>query len=173
MQLVKKYGIYVGLTVSLLLNVLLIATRPNLSKVVGAADKANFEQFARTVTSQFLDSSYISYGANTLALMSGELAPSLRDKLQADGTLPRSKEEIAATERELSAKREVTAVRIDSVDLGEPDSNSFVPADVKGTVAVHSADESGPSEQNFHFKLLIGTSAQTNAPLLVRMEELK
>src|SRR5208283_1293625 len=88
MQLIRKYGIYVGLSVSLLLNLLLIATRPNPKNMV--TDKPNYEHFARTVTSQFLDSSYISYGPNTLALLSGELAPSLMQKLQADGTLPKT-----------------------------------------------------------------------------------
>ncbi|MBI4533985.1 MAG: hypothetical protein HY711_08550, partial [Candidatus Melainabacteria bacterium] len=53
-HLIRMYGVHVALALSLIVNVFLVVTRPNLSKMVTKEQKANFDQFVRTVTNQIL-----------------------------------------------------------------------------------------------------------------------
>jgi len=169
-HLVRQYGVHVGLVVSVLLNVILIATRPNPHPVSGAL-KANFEQFARQVTNQLLDSSYITYEKSTSALFSGELAPSVVTQLIKAELLPKSAEDVKAQVRSLTDQRQVSAVRIDSLNQGEPNPQGLIPIEVSGVVVIHSAQESGPSgPQPFKFKFLMGQNAKTQQPIVAAFQ---
>jgi hypothetical protein len=53
-------------------------------------------------------------------------------------------------------------VRVDEVNVGEPDANrqGLIPIDVKGVVAIHSSDEQGTADpQPFRFKYWVGNKA--------------
>src|SRR5271168_362628 len=99
-EMLQQYGIHMGLVLSLLLNVFLVATRPNPNKAVSAEIKADFDTFARKVTQHILDTSYINYASATNALIdsaSGELAPSVVASLRQKGQLPATREEFQAS----------------------------------------------------------------------------
>lgn len=74
-QLVRQYGVHVLLVFSVLLNALLIVTRPGPGKALTKDQKVNYESFARTVTAHLLDTNYITYKDSTMALIDKELAP--------------------------------------------------------------------------------------------------
>lgn len=163
--LMRMYGVHVALGVSLLLNVGLFFTRPDPKKLVGQQIKTDFDHFARTVTSHLLDSSYITVEQNTTALMSGELAPSVIQQLKQVGLLPQSLEEMKAQSRTAAEERRVTAVKIDSVNIGEPNPNGLVPVEVSGSVAIHSASGS-EDPKPYRFKYLLGTHKETQKPIV-------
>src|SRR5574341_923810 len=100
-DLLRMYGVHIALAVSVLCNVVLFFTRPDPKKMVGQQIKADFDKFARQVTTQLLDSSYITFEQSTMGLFSGELAPSVQQQLFKEGILPKSQEEVKATARTL------------------------------------------------------------------------
>ena len=78
-------------------------------------------------------------------------------------------DELNATVKTLTDERQVSAVRIDEVHTGDPEGKSgYVPAEVKGVVAIHSAEESGPTGPvPFRFRFLLGLRAGKNGqPML-------
>ncbi len=164
-HLVRQYGVHAALGASVLINVLLIVSRPNPHAGVIGAAKKNFEVFARQVTTHLLDSSYITYDQSTAALLGGggvvgELAPSVVQQLKQIELLPKSAEEVEATRRQLGEERRVSAVRIDSVTPGEMDKNGMIPVEVKGIAAYHSA--SGSEDPHpFRFQYLMGLTGKT------------
>lgn len=156
----RTYGVHVVLLVSLFINLVMFVTRPSFSRGVNPALKRSFEELARDVTNQLLDSSYISYEKNTTLLVSArELAPGVITAMQKSGYLPKNKEELLANVRSLTSEKMVISVRIDQVVQGEPDpqQGNCVPIDIGGVVAKHSA--SGADEQKFHLKFLMGLQA--------------
>lgn len=158
-QMVRQYGVHVGLVVSVLVNLLLIATRPQVPKVSAEA-KQGIEQFARTVTQQLLDTSYISFKTSTMALLEGELDPHVVNNLRAQEMIAKTQDELNATAKELTDHRQVSACKIDEVIMGELNNKGLQPVEVKGVVAIHSAEETGPSGPvPFDFKFLIGAKA--------------
>ncbi|HEY9868118.1 MAG TPA: hypothetical protein V6D08_02835 [Candidatus Obscuribacterales bacterium] len=173
-QVARQYGVHAVCAVSILLNVLLIATRPNPKKEVGAEMKTNLEQFARNVTQHILDSSFISYEQSTLALLGnnmtpGELAPQVVKQMKANEQLPKTIEDLKATARTLEAQRQVSAIRIDGVVLGEPDERGLVPIQVAGQAAIHSADESvSGTPMPFRFVYKVGMWGPPNQPEVPR-----
>ncbi len=171
-QMVAQYGVHVALIISLLANVLLYFTRPN-TKGMSAETKVDFDNFARRVTTHLLDTSYISYAQSTAALITGpELAPNVVQALRQSEMLFKTDEEFQATERMLKQQRQLAAVRIDSVQLGEPTQGGLVPVTVAGVVAIHSAEESGPSGPvPFQFQYLIGQHKETMKPIVAQFAD--
>ena len=156
-QLVRQYGVHVGLIASLVFNLFLIITRPSNNRALSKDVKANYEGFARTVTTHLLDSSYISYRVSTLALLNSELAPNVVTALTKAGMMVGSPEELAATERPLVDSGQLSAIRIDDVNMEDPTANGLIPVSVRGVVAIHSAEEKGPTKPvSFWFKYLLG-----------------
>src|SRR4029453_3459893 len=166
-HLVRQYGVDVALIVSVLVNVLLVVTRPNPHAGVIGQAKKNFDVFARQVTAHLLDSSYLTYDQSTLALLGGgpgapgELAPSVVQQLKQSELLPKAAEEMQATKRQLDEERRISAVRIDSVTPGEPTPQGLFPVEVKGVAAFPSASGS-EDPPPFRFQYIMGmTKAAT------------
>ncbi|HEY9719811.1 MAG TPA: hypothetical protein V6C69_20190 [Trichormus sp.] len=158
-QIARQYGVHAALGVSLLFNLILYTTRPAIPKV-SPEIKQSFEQFSKQVTEHLLDTSYISYSDSTLALMQDELAPAVVKQLQASEMLAKSNDDLRATAKTLAEERQVSAVKIKSVDASELTPSGMLPVEVKGLVAIHSAQESGPTGPvPFDFKFLIGGKA--------------
>jgi len=155
-QIARQYGVHAALGVSLLFNLILFTTRPAIPKV-SAELKVSFEQFAKQVTEHLLDTSYISYSDSTLALMRDELAPAVVKQLQASEMLAKSDDDLRATAKTLAEERQVSAVKIKSIDPSELTPTGMLPVEVKGLVVIHSAQEAGPTGPvPFDFKFLIG-----------------
>ncbi len=169
-QVVKTYGVHACLAVSLLVNGFLLITRPNPQKQVSAELKTNLDVFARNVTQHILDTSFISYENSTRSLLPnggvpGELAPPVVALLRQREQLPKTMEDLKATARTLESQRQVSAVRIDSVNQGEPDDKGIVPLDVSGMVAIHSADESvSGNPVAFRFVYRVGMAGNPQNP---------
>ncbi len=169
--LMRKYGVHALLGASLLLNVFLIVTRPQSRGAMTGEMQVSFEQFARQVTSHLLDTSYITFPDSVQALQ-GELDPSVLRRLQAEQKLPPSDIEMRATVRQFVDTRRLSAIRIDSVELGDPNEKGLVPAQVTGVVAVLSAAETGPSDPvPFRFLYLLGVHPDTGNPMVATLSE--
>lgn len=153
-EIVEKFWIHAALIVSVCLNIMLIASRPNLKTMVPKDLQANYEQFARTVTAHLLDSSYISYKDSTNALLTGELAPPVIKWMRDHELLARNQGEADATAKTLYDQRQVSAIRIDNVIQLEPDrAGAPIPVEVRGCVVIHSAQDNGPTDPvPFHLR---------------------
>jgi hypothetical protein len=173
-ELLQQYGIHLALALSLIFNVLLIATRPSPYKGVSAEVKSDFDSFARKVTEHILDTSYINYQDATNSLINsvtGELAPPVVQGLRSKGYLPTSKEEFQASLKSYTDSKRVCAIHIKEVLQGDKDAQGLIPVDVSGVVAVHSAEESYPGPVPFHFRYRIGFRPNTTQPLVGAFEE--
>lgn len=172
-DVLKRYGVHIALVLSLSVNVFMMATRPSKSQMAPQVKK-DFEQFARTVTNHLLDTSYISFDNSTAALTDGgELSTGVVALLRQQGMLAKSVEEQKATLADLKKARQVSAVRIDEVNVSDLDSQSLMPIEVKGVVAIHSAEDSGPSGAvPFRFVYLIGVNQKTSMPVVARFQDL-
>ena len=177
-DVLKKYGIHIALVISLLFNFLLFVSRPNLKKKVTIDVAAQLENFARGVATHILDTSYISYGPSTAALMSpdrGELDAPVVNLLRSQQLLPNSPAELKANIQTYTDQKRVVAVHIDKVSTGDAvtvNGASLIPIDVWSTTAVHSADEAG-SPNHWHFQFLIGyRGGNTQAPLVADFKDL-
>lgn len=160
---VRQYGVHAALAVSVLMNILLLLTRPNPSAAIVKQEQKRFAEFARQVTQHLLDGSYISYEQSTLALLPtpqgpGELAPNVVAQLKQQELIPRSADEAKAILRDLTDTKRVSALRIDSVTPGEPTPQGLIPVQVKGVAAAHSA--SGSEEHAFTLNFLMGLTGQ-------------
>lgn len=175
LDIVKKYGAHIALVFSLLFNFLLVATRPNLKKILNVDVKQQMDQFARRVTTHILDTSYISYGSSTDALLdrdTGELFSNISAAMMQQGLLPKDSAELKANIQTYFEQKRVVAVRIDKVDIGEPDAHGQIPIDVTGVVAVHSADDAGPPSP-FHFRFIVGyRNGNTQLPVVAGFREI-
>lgn len=155
-QMFKQYGVHVGLAFSVLVNLILITTRPATPKV-SPEIKMSFEEFAKTVTRHLLDTSYITYSDSTVSLLNGELAPPVIEGLKRDDILPKNEQDLLARAKDLSTKRQVSAVKIEKVMPGELDPRGLLPVEVKGVFIIQSTEESGPpGPVPFDFKYTIG-----------------
>ncbi len=168
-MLMRMYGVHVALGICVIVIVLQFITRPDPKKLVNTQVKTDFDHFARAVTTHLLDSSYISVEQNTTALVSGELAPSVVQQLKQAGIVPNSMDEMKAQARTAADERRVCSVRIDSVNLGDPNQQGLVPVDVAGLVAIHSASGSEDPKQ-FRFKYLVGQNSQTQKPIVAQFQ---
>jgi hypothetical protein len=177
LDILKKYWLHIVLIVSVLFNFLLMVTRPNPKKTIPVDVKQQMDQFARQVTNHILDTSYISYQAATNALLdkdTGELDKPVVIYMRQQQILPNSEEELKAEIQTYTEKKRVVAIRIDNVDIGEPrpisDSQSLIPIDVSGVIAVHSADEAD-QPRSFHFKYLMGVR-KSGVPIVATFQDL-
>lgn len=156
-DMAMKNWVYGALVVSVLANMLGIAMRPSGGKGMTVELKANYDQFARQVTSHLLDTSYITYKASTIALGGqslhggGELENRVLEGMKLSGLMAKSQEEVEALSKGLYDSRTVSAVRIDGVDIGTPPPNKPIPVDVSGVVVIHSSQETNPNPVPFQF----------------------
>jgi len=130
--------------------------------------KQDVEKFARTVTTNLLDTSYITCQTNMINLKD-ELAPSVAMNLAQSGVLPRSEQDLRALVMDMTERKQICAVRIDSVKTGDPDANSCIPVRVSGVCAIHSAAETG--ERNFVFQYLLGSKKGTNDLVVAQWQD--
>jgi hypothetical protein len=166
----KLYWVPIALAVSLFLNLILIATRPNPAKQVSKDTKEQFDQFAAGVTRHLLDSSYISYPQSMTTLLAGELDPRTIAKLRSSGVIATTQDEYQATLQTLERDKQVSSVRIDSINQSDPNDQGLVPIDVTGVAATHAADAAeGPTPFRFHF--LIGLNKNTQKPIVAAFSE--
>ncbi len=122
--------------------------------------KQDIDKFVRTVTTNLLDTSYITCQDNMINLKQ-ELAPSVAQNLQAAGVLPKNDQDLRALVMDMSERKQICAVRIDQVKTGEPDASGCIPVRVTGVCAIHSAAETG--ERNFVFQYLLGSKKDGGA----------
>ncbi len=163
-QIVRQYGVHAALIVSVLFN-LFAMTKMNPSKAVTTEQKNSFDKFARLVTAQLFDANYLTYEDSMLALMGSELGPSVKAQQVQTGILPKTAEEMKAIGREMRDKKSVSCVRIDSLDLGQQDSQGLVPIDVKMQVITHTAEGvNGPLP--FKLKFLMGQRKDNQEPIV-------
>ena len=173
-MLFKQYGLHVFLAISLVINVLLFATRPK-KQLMDQQQHADFKVFAKDVTTHLLDTSYITYLDSTQKLHS-ELGPSVVQKLKQSGLLPKSDSEYKAINLELQKSRQVCTLRFDSISVGDPDpnKNNLVPVKVSGVIAIHSSKETSPSQpQPFNLQYWMGLSTKTQKPIVADFRELQ
>jgi hypothetical protein len=163
-QLIKLYGIHVLLGVSVLTNAFLWLSRPSKPTMPNEV-KQDVEKFARIVTNNLLDTSYITCQTNMINLKD-ELAPSVAQNLQQAGVLPRSDQDLRALVMDMTERKQICAVRIDSVKTGDPDANGCIPVRVNGVCAIHSAAETG--ERNFTFQYLLGSKKDGGALIVAQ-----
>ncbi len=150
---------YFALALSVFINLILIVSRPSNSKGMSGELKLNYDKFARDVTIHLLDTSYISYKNSTFLLGGqslsggGELERRVLESMKQSGLIAKNSEEMEATGKTLLDSRQVSAVRIDQVDVQPPPApNKPIPVEVSGVVAIHSAQDSAPTNPvPFHF----------------------
>ena len=167
-QLLRTYGVHILLAVSVLGNAFLWLSRPAKS-TMPAEVKQDIEKFSRTVTNNLLDTSYITCRENMQNLRD-ELAPSVQQTLAGAGVLPRSEQDLNALVMDMTERKQICAVRIDSVKTGEADANGCVPVRVTGVCAIHSAAETG--ERNFAFQYLLGSKKDGGALVVANWADL-
>jgi hypothetical protein len=163
-QLVKLYGLHILLGLSLVVNAFLWLSRPSKPSMPNEV-KQDVEKFARTVTTNLLDTSYITCQSNMINLKD-ELAPSVAQNLQSAGVLPKNEQDLRALVMDMSERKQICAVRIDQVKTGEPDANGCIPVRVSGVCAIHSAAETG--ERNFIFQYLLGSKKDGGALIVAQ-----
>jgi len=151
-ELFTRYWVHIALMVSLFFNFVLFVSRPDPNKGLPKEVKANYEQFARLVTTHMLDTSYITYKQSTAFLLSGELNKNVIDWMKKNELLAKGPDEVEQMAKTLYDQRQVSSVRIDNVQVNEPGKNQPVSVDVTGVVAIHSAQDGGPTNPvPFHF----------------------
>lgn len=169
-QMLKRYWVVIALGISLFMNMILIATRPNPSKQVDKGTKEQLDEFAAQVTRHLLDSSYISYPQSMNLLLGGELDPTTIARLRSAGVIASTQDEYQATLQTLQRDKQVSSIRIDNVDQGEPNTQGLVPIDVNGAAATHATDSAeGPTP--FHFHFLVGMNKNTQKPIVATFSE--
>jgi hypothetical protein len=168
-QMMRQYGVHILLAISLVGNFMLFVTRPK-KETVSKEMKNDFGNFAKSVTTHLLDTSYINYIESTARLQS-ELSDSVKQRLRADGILPATEQDLRANHMEFSKSRRVCAMQFKQVDVRDPNQNGMIPVEVQGVVAVHSADES--AQQPFHLAFMIGLrKGEPPTPVVVGMQDL-
>ena len=166
-QLIKLYGIHILLGVSLIVNGFLWLSRPSKPAMPNEV-KQDVEKFSRLVTTNLLDTSYITCQSNMINLKD-ELAPSVASNLAQAGVLPRSEQDLRALVMDMTERKQICAVRIDAVKVGDPDANGCIPVRVSGVCAIHSAAETG--ERNFVFQYLLGSKKDGGALVVAQWQD--
>lgn len=174
-ELLQRHGVHIALAISLVINLVFFGARLGQHPTTNSQQKADFDAFIRKVTEHILDTSYISYEASTAALIDkdkGELTQGVVASLRNENQLPHDFAELKANEKVYTEQRRVTAIRIDEVTQSEPDGQGMIGIDVKGVIAVHSAEESDPGPVHFHFKYKVGVRGGTEIPVVVDFKDL-
>lgn len=168
-QFLQYYAVHIALALSLSVNFFQMVTRPKQDKLPQQMQQS-FVIFAKQVTSHLLDTTYLTFLDSTAAL-DGELSPSVKKYLKERGLLTQGAE-LSAMAIQLKRSRQVCAIRFDRVQMSDPNQQGMIPCTVAGKIAIHSSDESGPQEQDFCFRYLIGISKATQQPIIAGFEEL-
>lgn len=166
-QVIKTYGVHILLVVSICMNGILWATRPQ--KTMPTEVKQDIETFVRRVTNHLLDTSYLCCEQNMTALR-GELDPPLARNLTQQGILPKDAQDMHALVMDMTERKQICSVRIDKIQVGEPDQRGLIPVNVAGVCAIHSAAET--AERGFAFRYTIGQHPETKAYLIAEYQDL-
>lgn len=164
-QLIRAYGVHLLLGASIIANGFLLATRPKAN--LSSETKQSIDVFARSVTQHLLDSSYINCEGNISALRK-ELAPNVLTLLVQGKELPANDTELMALIKDMTERKQVCSVRIDSIKTGDPNANGLIPVEVQGTCDIHSSSDT--SEQPFRFQYLVGQHRETQAYLIAQFQ---
>lgn len=159
-QIARKYGIHAALIVSVIFNLVLF-TKVNSARAVTGAQKSDSEKFAKQVTAHLYDASYLTF-ADSMSALTSELAPNALKKLTADGTVPRSMDELKTVQRELQDKKSVSCLKMDDVNVAAPDGNGMLPIDMKVNIIVH--DSEGVRPTGMKMRYLIGMARTKDSP---------
>ena len=126
--------------------------------------KLQFEQFVRQATNNLLDSSYLTFD-DSIAALQGQCSSAALQQMRNTEFVPRTAEDIKAVSRQLRDKKMVSVIRIESINLMQPDAQGLVPVEVKGQVVGHSAEGlEGP--RSFCLRFLIGQRQGTQEPAI-------
>lgn len=167
-QLLKSYGIHILLAVSVIVNGVLWLSLPKTNKMSGET-KQNIDVFVRQVTTHLLDSSYITCQQNVLELRK-ELSPQVLNMLVQSKILPGNDSELMGLVKDMTERKQICSVRIDSLKTGDPTAAGLIPVQVQGVCAIHSATDTG--ERGFVFQYLIGQHVDTKAFLIAECRDL-
>lgn len=167
-QLLKQYGVHLLLAASIVGNLVLWASMPKGTKM-SAETKQNIDVFVKQVTTHLLDSSYITCQQNVLELRK-ELSPSVLNMMMQNKILPGNDSELMGLVRDMTERKQICAIRIDSQKVGEATANGMIPVQVSGVCAIHSATDT--SERPFTFQYLIGQHVDTKAFLIAECRDL-
>jgi dihydroorotate dehydrogenase len=168
-DIMKQYGIHAALAISLLFNVFALI-KIGSGRPITKEQNLQFDQFARKVTQNLLDATYITYEESIAHLLT-QVQQSEIQKLRANEILPRTADEAKAQLRQLRDIKMVTAVRIESVNVSSPNSQGLIPVEVKGQFVKHSAEGlDGP--RDFCFRYLIGQKGTTQELGVASIQEI-
>jgi hypothetical protein len=167
-ELLTRYWVALALMASLFFNFVLVVSRPDPNKGLPKEVKANYELFGRLVTTHMLDTSYITYKQSTAFLLSGELNKNVIDWMKKNDLLAKGPDEVEQMAKTLYDQRQVSSVRIDTVQVNEPGKNQPVSVDVTGVVAIHSAQDGGPTNPvPFHFLFYMDLRHRADGTLIL------
>ena len=164
----RKYGVWAVCAVSVLINIIVIADKIQHAKVVTSEQKANVADFARQVSLHFFDATYLTI-ADSIRALSQELSADAYNRFVRGGDIPATPELIKAVAFEMTEAKSLSAIRYDSIDVGEEmNSQGYVPVSLRLTVAQYGAEGfSGP--KYFSCRYLMGRirDPQTNESRLI------
>ena len=181
-QVAKTYGVHAVCIVSVLANLIMLSKVAPSNKLTDV-QRINYDTFARNVTRHIIDGCFLTYETSMYQLefagdqgKSGttcELGPSVTAKLQQDGVIPKSVDEMKAMSRQLKSQFSITQIAIDSVKIDEPSQSSqgLVPIDVTARVVKSSSE--GPMQPTpVHFRYLVGARKDNQLPIVARFDDL-
>ncbi len=123
--------------------------------------------FASAVTRHLFDGNYKSYEASQKAL-SLEIAPGVLAQLKARGICAKSAADIKARARDLSRRKQTTAVEIGSAVQSDTDSHGFIPVEVQGTVTTQTGK--GKTTSHFDTVYLLGMNVKTKKMVVASIQ---
>lgn len=178
-QVAKTYGVHAVCIVSVLANLIMLSKIAPSGKLTDA-QKINYDTFARNVTRHIVDGCFLTYETSMYQLefageqgkpaSTCELGPSVTQKLQVDGVIPKSVEEMKAMSRQLKQQFSITQLAFDDVKIEEAQ-NGLVPIDVTGRVVKNSSE--GPMQPTpIHFRYLVGARRDNQLPIVAKFDDL-
>lgn len=169
-DIARQYGVHAALIVSLLFNVVGMATKANANKVSNSV-KVDYDRFCRQVTQHIFDANYLT-AAQSLTELQNECHPQVLAQLRQGGALPTSNEELKAIVRQMDESKSVSCVKFDSVTVGEEDRNHYLPVRVAGVVVVHDAAGVRPHQFNLQYVVAQAITKNVAKPIVLSFKEL-
>jgi hypothetical protein len=172
---VKRYGVYAVLIVSLLANIGLY-TRVSTAQGMSSVQKTDYDRFARQVTQHLFDATYLTVEDSMLAL-NNELGPVAQQKLRQSEIIPKSDEDMHAISRQLADTKSVSSVKFDNCTVGDPltqgNYKGMLPVDLKVEVLVHDTDGVRPTNLKLRYYMGMATNPKTkeSRPIVVDLEQ--
>lgn len=178
-QVAKTYGVHAVCIVSVLANLIMLSKVAPSNKL-NDAQRINYDTFARNVTRHIVDGCFLTYETSMYQLefageqgkpaSTCELGPSVTQRLQADGVIPKSVDEMKAMSRQLKSQFSITQLSIDNVKIDEP-SNGLVPIEVSAKVVKSSSE--GPMQPTpIRFRYLVGARKDNQLPIVAKFDDL-